>query len=96
MLLESITRLAPAFDVIHCHTEWLHLVLLRRLGIPFVTTLHGRLDRPGISSAADSFLNEPFVSISDSQRGPQPDRNWLGTVHHGMPPTCCGRVSSLI
>ena len=28
----------------------------------------------------------PLVSISDSQRKPLPWVNWLGTVHHGMPP----------
>jgi glycosyltransferase involved in cell wall biosynthesis len=83
ILLESITRLATKFDVIHCHTDWLHLPLLRRLGIPCVTTLHGRLDHLG--ATAVSLLDAPFISVSNSQRAPCPDLAWVGTVHHGMP-----------
>ena len=85
-LLEMVSRMASDFDIIHCHTEWLHLPLLRRTGIPFVTTLHGRLDLPGLGSAIDSFRTTPFVSVSDSQRTPRSDLNWVGTVHHGIPP----------
>src|SRR5436305_1457775 len=44
LLLETMAACARDFDVIHCHTEWLHLPLLSRLGVPFVTTMHGRLD----------------------------------------------------
>jgi glycosyltransferase involved in cell wall biosynthesis len=47
-LLESVARRANEFDVIHCHVDWIHIPMLRRLGRPsFVTTLHGRLDREG-------------------------------------------------
>jgi glycosyltransferase involved in cell wall biosynthesis len=28
----------------------------------------------------------PFVSISNNQRLPLPDANWLGTIYHGLPP----------
>jgi hypothetical protein len=41
-----VARRANDFDVIHCHLDWIHIPLLRRLGHPFVTTLHGRLDLP--------------------------------------------------
>jgi len=34
-----------------------------------------------------SFPQAPFVSISDIQRAPVPDVNWLATVYHGMPTT---------
>jgi glycosyltransferase involved in cell wall biosynthesis len=43
-LLETILQHAADFDVIHAHIDWLHLPLFSRLGVPFVTTLHGRLD----------------------------------------------------
>ena len=33
------------------------------------------------------FPNAPFVSISQSQRTPAPDLNWLATIHHGLPLT---------
>jgi glycosyltransferase involved in cell wall biosynthesis len=86
VLLELLASMASRFDVIHCHVDWLHLPLLRRLGVPFLTTLHGRLDLPFVAPTLRSFPDAPFVSISDSQRLPLPELNWLGTVYHGMPP----------
>jgi glycosyltransferase involved in cell wall biosynthesis len=49
LLLDAIFKRANEFDVIHSHIDWLHLPLLRRLGVPFLTTLHGRLDLPGLT-----------------------------------------------
>jgi glycosyltransferase involved in cell wall biosynthesis len=87
VLLERLKELASSFDVIHCHIDWLHLPLLRCLEVPFLTTLHGRLDLGYIQTAMRSFPEAPFVSISDNQRAPLPDVNWLATVYHGMPTT---------
>src|SRR5215216_6276829 len=89
VLFEVLSAKASEFDVIHCHIDWLHLPLLRRLGVPFLTTLHGRLDLPHLAHTARSFPGAPFVSISASQRAPLPDLNWIGTVHHGMPSDTC-------
>jgi glycosyltransferase involved in cell wall biosynthesis len=85
MLLEAIARRAADFDVIHAHIDWLHLPLLTRLGVPFLTTMHGRLDLPGLGELVRAFPESRFVSISDQQRLPLPDANWLGTVPHGLP-----------
>src|ERR1700730_17450811 len=49
-LLEVVSRRAAEFDVIHCHLDWVHLPLLSRMQPTFVTTLHGRLDTPGLPS----------------------------------------------
>ena len=57
----------------------------RRLGVPNVTTLHGRLDLPDLQPLYDEFTEMPVVSISNDQRAPLPQANWVGTVHHGMP-----------
>jgi glycosyltransferase involved in cell wall biosynthesis len=84
-LLESVARQAANFDVIHSHIDWTHLPLLGRLGVPFMTTVHGRLDLPGLASVIRYFPDAPFVSISDNQRRPLMDANWLGTVYHGLP-----------
>jgi glycosyltransferase involved in cell wall biosynthesis len=84
-LLEAIARQAAEFDVIHAHIDWLHLPLLTRLGVPFLTTLHGRLDLPGLPATVGRFPHAPFVSISDNQRIPLAQANWLGTVYHGLP-----------
>jgi glycosyltransferase involved in cell wall biosynthesis len=84
-LLESVAERADDFDVIHAHIDWLHLPLLSRLAVPFVTTPHGRLDLPGLKDVVRCFPAAPFVSISDNQRLPLPEAKWLGTVYHGLP-----------
>jgi glycosyltransferase involved in cell wall biosynthesis len=86
VLMEAIADRATNFDVIHSHIDWLPLPLLRRLGTPFLTTMHGRLDLPGLPDVVRAFPDAPFVSISDNQRIPLPDAKWLGTIHHGLPP----------
>lgn len=84
-LLEEMARHASEFDVIHCHTDWIHLPLLARLDAPFLTTLHGRLDLPGLPELVRRFPEAPFVSISQNQRAPLPQARWLTTVYHGLP-----------
>jgi glycosyltransferase involved in cell wall biosynthesis len=86
MLLEAIAKRAREFDVIHAHIDWLPLPLLSRLGVPFLTTMHGRLDLPGLPDVVGEFPEAGFVSISDHQRLPIPNANWIGTIQHGMPP----------
>jgi glycosyltransferase involved in cell wall biosynthesis len=84
-LLEAVAARARDFDVIHAHIDWLHLPLLSRLGVPFATTCHGRLDLPGFPDVIRSFPNAPFISISNDQRLPLAQANWLGTIYHGLP-----------
>ena len=85
ILLEAVAAHASEFDVIHAHIDWLHLPLLSRLGVPFLTTLHGRLDLRGLSAVIKRFPDAPFMSISDNQRVPLTQANWLGTIYHGLP-----------
>jgi glycosyltransferase involved in cell wall biosynthesis len=84
-LLETVGRHAKDFDVVHGHIDWLHLPVLGRSGVPFVTTFHGRLDIPGLPAVIDLFPNAPFISISENQRLPLPNASWLGTIYHGLP-----------
>jgi glycosyltransferase involved in cell wall biosynthesis len=85
LLLEAIARQAKEFDVVHAHVDWLHLPLLSRLGVPFLTTMHGRLDLPGLPDVIREFPDAGFVSISEHQRLPLEGANWLGTIPHGLP-----------
>ncbi|MCK1742320.1 glycosyltransferase family 4 protein [Bradyrhizobium sp. 139] len=85
LLLEAIAKRAKDFDVVHVHIDWLHLPLLGRLDVPFLTTMHGRLDLPGLSDMFREFPEAGFVSISDHQRLPVPNANWIGTIQHGLP-----------
>src|SRR5579872_407161 len=85
LLLEAISRRARDFDVIHAHIDWLHLPLLARLDVPFLTTLHGRLDLPGLSDVIGQFPEASLISISNHQRLPIPHANWGRTIQHGLP-----------
>lgn len=85
VMLEELFRLAPIFDVIHFHTDYLHFLLTRRLKTPHITTLHGRLDLPHLIPLYKEFCDVPLVSISHSQRTPLPWVNWQATVYHGLP-----------
>ena len=87
LTLDQVFRDAElgAFDVIHFHVDSLHYPLARRCATPSVTTLHGRQDLPGLAALYRQFADLPLVSISDSQREPLPDANWLATIHHGLP-----------
>jgi len=88
--LEEVRARAQEFDVIHFHTEYLHLPMLRELKLSnTLTTLHGRLDLPGYREIFEHHYDFPLVSISNHQRRPLPDANWAGTVLHGLPTNLC-------
>src|SRR5206468_419998 len=63
----------------------LHFPLSRRMTVPHVTTLHGRLDFADLVPIYHEFHDMPVISISNSQRKPLPWANWQGTVYHGLP-----------
>jgi glycosyltransferase involved in cell wall biosynthesis len=85
MMLERVYRRAGDFDILHCHLDYYPFSLFSRQPTPFLTTLHGRLDLPEHQPVFDTFSSVPVVSISDSQRRPLPQANWVRTVYHGLP-----------
>jgi glycosyltransferase involved in cell wall biosynthesis len=85
MQLESLGRRAHEFDVIHSHLDYFAYPTMRLLGTPAVTTLHGRLDLPELIPLYDHFGDMSVVSISDAQREPLPNANYVATVLHGLP-----------
>jgi glycosyltransferase involved in cell wall biosynthesis len=85
LLIEAIAERARDFDVIHSHVDWLPLPVLSRTGVPFLTTMHGRLDLPGLPQVIGAFADAPFVSISADQRLPLREANWIATIQHGLP-----------
>src|SRR6478672_8837182 len=80
-----IAQRASEFDVIHLHCDYLGYVALRRAGVPFLATLHGRLDLPELRPLYRAFCEVPVVSISDAQREPLPEAHYIATVPHGLP-----------
>jgi glycosyltransferase involved in cell wall biosynthesis len=85
LMLEQVCRRADEFDVLHCHLDHWTIPLFSRQNTPFITTLHGRLDLPELQSIYACFPDVPLVSISDAQRAPMPDANFIATVQHGLP-----------
>jgi glycosyltransferase involved in cell wall biosynthesis len=85
VMMEYVARRADRFDVLHFHTDYFPNSIFSRQSVPFLTTLHGRLDLPEFGAVYRMFPNVPLVSISDSQRAPLPGVGWAGTVYHGMP-----------
>ena len=86
LMLEQVFQRADEFDLIHFHIDYLHFPLSRRGSFNQLTTLHGRLDLPDLPLLYDEFSEMPVVSISNSQRKPLPQANWVGTVYHGLAP----------
>jgi glycosyltransferase involved in cell wall biosynthesis len=84
-MVEQVYRRKDEFDVLHSHLDYYPLSLLTRQNVPFLTTLHGRLDLPDYVEIFNTFKDAPFVSISANQRKPIPYLNWLRTVQHGVP-----------
>ena len=85
LMVEQVFDRADEFDLIHFHIDYLHFPLSRRVQVPCVTTLHGRLDIPDLVPLYKEFSEVPLISISDAQRRPLPWVNWVKTVHHGLP-----------
>ncbi|MFO7305904.1 MAG: glycosyltransferase family 4 protein [Gammaproteobacteria bacterium] len=88
--LEHVRQRAHEFDIIHFHSDFMHLPLVREL-VPnrAVTTMHGRLDLSDYKPLFDEFTDVALVSISNHQRTPLPHVNWVATVYHGLPSTVC-------
>jgi glycosyltransferase involved in cell wall biosynthesis len=85
LMLEQVAKRAQEFDIIHFHISQFHFPLARRLPVPHVTTLHGRLDIPELPPLYAEFADIPVISISDAQRIPLPVAGWVATVYHGLP-----------
>jgi glycosyltransferase involved in cell wall biosynthesis len=87
LMTECVAGQAHRFDILHFHIGHFHFPLLRRLEVPHITTLHGRLDLPELEPLYDEFAEMPLISISDAQRQPLPNANWIATIPHGLPET---------
>jgi glycosyltransferase involved in cell wall biosynthesis len=85
LLLERVRQMAHEFDVLHFHLDYWPASLFSRQSVPFVTTLHGRLDLPELRPVYEALPPIEIVSISESQREPLPEANFIATVQHGLP-----------
>ena len=85
LMLDRVRELAEEFDILHFHIDQFHFPLFRRMADRTVTTLHGRQDCPDLKPLYLGFSEMPLVSVSNDQRQPIANANFVATVHHGIP-----------
>ena len=86
-MLRKVMDDADRYDVLHFHTDFVHFAPFRHMAGRCFTTLHGRLDIADFWPAFRAFPEMPLISISDDQRRPIADANFVKTIHHGLPET---------
>ncbi|MBO0740137.1 MAG: glycosyltransferase family 4 protein [Hyphomicrobiaceae bacterium] len=85
IMLDKVRSMAFEFDILHFHIDQFHFPVFRDMAQRTVTTLHGRQDLPDLHNLYRAFPDMPLVSISNAQRIPVPDANFVATVYHGVP-----------
>jgi glycosyltransferase involved in cell wall biosynthesis len=87
VMLERVRRKCDdeEYDFLHFHLDYYPFSLFHRQPTPFVTTLHGRLDLPEHQPVFTTFSKVPVISISNAQRRPVPQANFVRTIYHGLP-----------
>jgi glycosyltransferase involved in cell wall biosynthesis len=85
LMLDRVREHAADFDILHFHIDQFQFPIFRPLAGRTVTTLHGRQDLPDLRPLYLGFNEMPLISISDSQRAPIPNANFIATVYHGLP-----------
>lgn len=85
-LLDCVRQQQGAFDIVHCHTEFMHAPALAEIRPRTVTTIHWRVDEADRQFFLSAFPDLPVVAISEAQRRAMPPEALVvGTVYHGLP-----------
>jgi glycosyltransferase involved in cell wall biosynthesis len=87
VMLHEARRRSDEFDVLHFHIDMIHFPMFEPHAHQTLTTLHGRLDLKDLWEAYRCWPDFGLASISDDQRRPMPEANWIATVPHGVPPS---------
>ena len=85
MLSRVYDKMIHEFDIIHSHLEYQTLPYAYKAQVPTVLTMHGRLDLGDSAAMLRAYPDMAYVSISDSQRRPVKEINWVKTIYHGYP-----------
>ena len=83
--LDRIMEHIDRFDILHFHLGHSHFPMAKQFPIPHVSTMHGPVSGDNHGQLLKQFPKLPLISISNSQRQPCPEANWLKTIHHGLP-----------
>ena len=84
-MLHQTRQHRDAFDVLHFHLDMIHFPFFEDMAASSVTTVHGRLDMKDLARVYACWPEFGLVSISDQQRAPLANANWIATVQHGLP-----------
>jgi glycosyltransferase involved in cell wall biosynthesis len=85
LMLDRVRDQADEFDILHFHIDQFHFPVFRAMAHRTVTTIHGRQDLPDLRPLYAGFDDMPLVSISNAQRHPVSQANFVATVYHGLP-----------
>ena len=86
-MMRRVLSDSASYDVIHFHLGWFEFPLFSRCATPCLATMHGRMDYAPVQERVRAYSGFPLVSISDAQRLPTPEVNWVSTIYHGLPDT---------
>jgi glycosyltransferase involved in cell wall biosynthesis len=85
VMLDKVRSMADEFDILHFHIDQFHFPIFCDQAGRSLTTLHGRQDLPDLRHLYEGFPEMPLVSVSEAQRRPIADANFVATVPHGIP-----------
>ncbi|WP_026732368.1 glycosyltransferase family 4 protein [Fischerella sp. PCC 9605] len=81
--MSRVYEAANEFDIIHSHMGYTALPYVNLVNTPTVHTLHG-IFTPDNEKLFVHAKNQPYVSISHSQREPRLGLNYVATVYNGI------------
>jgi glycosyltransferase involved in cell wall biosynthesis len=91
LMIDKVRERAKEFDVFHFHIDFFHFPLFRSLAPRTLTTLHGRQDLADLKPFYSRFGEMPLVSVSNDQRKPLSQANYVARFTMASRPTCIGR-----
>jgi glycosyltransferase involved in cell wall biosynthesis len=80
--LSQVYEQANQFDIIHSHVGYTALPFTNLVKTPTVHTLHSL--NPDSYHLFSHYRHQPYISISNAQRQPVPELNFVGTVYNGI------------
>jgi glycosyltransferase involved in cell wall biosynthesis len=83
LLLGQVYQQAHKFDLIHSHIGCAALPIAPMVKVPTLHTLHGDFSSDNIKLFTFA-AQQPYISISNSQRVPAPELNYIATVYNGI------------
>lgn len=83
MMLAEVYQQADHFDIIHSHIGYSALSYCSFVKTPTIHTMHG-IFTPDNEKIFQKFSWQPLISISEAQREPRLDLNYIHTVYNGI------------